>query len=97
MGQEAVDAAFAALAVAVDARHGLQVGAGVPVDVEEDEPAGADEVQACAAGFGGQQEGEARAGGGAVEFVDEGLAFGGGGGAVEAEEWVGEGGEQDAD
>lgn len=92
--QDAVDVAVPLLPVAVDARNGLHVRRRVPVDVEQDEAAGADEVEAHAARLGGEEEGEARAGRGAVEVVDEGLALRGRGRAVQAEEGEGEGGEE---
>lgn len=77
----------------MDTRHSLEVCCRVPIGIEEHEAGGADEVEAQATGFGGEEEGEALRGGGAVERVHQVLAFGGGSGAVEAEVGVGEGGE----
>ena len=84
---EAVDEAILLLAVAPHARERLLVRGRVPVRVEEDEPVGADEVEAAAAGLGAEEEDELVAGG-VVELVDQLLALVDVHGAVEAEDAV---------
>eukprot|EP00964_Phaeocystis_antarctica_P107733 scaffold72403_cov111-Phaeocystis_antarctica.AAC.3 len=52
--EEAVDVARLLLTRAPHARESLLVVGGVPVGVEEDEPVGADQVEAAAARLGGE-------------------------------------------
>ena len=83
-GDEAVDETVLFLAVAPHARESLLVGRGVPVRIEEDEPVGADEVEAAAAGLAAEEEDELLAVR-VVKLVDELLALGDVHGTVEAE------------
>lgn len=59
-GQEAIDNHAALLAISPDPAHCLQIRRRVPVNIKEDDPRGANQIESGSPGFGGEEKDELR-------------------------------------